>query len=253
MKKALGYARVSGKTQATEGTGLEEQVAQVTEWARRNEYEIVEWFKDSICGELPWDKRPAMKALVARLAMNGVDAVLVHQLDRVARGKSGIFESFFEVAQAAGVAVISTIDGVLTDEGGNEFKSADAELVRTIKQAIVRAEKRKLVARMALGKVREKAKGNRTDGKHAFGSHPDKPEEQATLARMRQLGDAGLTHYRIAKVLDAEALRPRHATKWSVRSVQNILQRGKGNVEQREIAGKAGTNATSAVEKTKME
>jgi len=97
MKKALGYARVSGRTQATDGTGLDEQVAQVTEWATLNGYEIVEWFKDSITGELPWDKRPGVRALVERLAVNGVEAILVHQLDRIARGKAGIFEGFFGV------------------------------------------------------------------------------------------------------------------------------------------------------------
>ena len=224
MKKALGYARVSGKTQAKDGTGLEEQVAQVTEWATRNGYEIVEWFKDSICGELPWDKRPAMKALVERLAINGIDAVLVHQLDRLTRGKAAISEDFLAVVQAAGVQVISTIDGVLTDVEGDEFKSADAELVRTIKQGIVRAEKRKLVARMALGRIRAKAAGKPIGGVVAYGANP---EELATVARMRQLRDAGLTCYRIAKVLNTEGLKPRKAANWSPYGVSLILQRGK--------------------------
>lgn len=229
MKKALGYARVSGKSQESEGGGLEDQINAINKWAEINGYEIVDWFTDSITGELPWDKRPGMKAMVERLASNGIDAILVHQMDRVARGKSGIFESFYEVAEAAGVPVISVVDGILTEVEGDEFKSADTELIRSIKQAVVRAEKRKLVARMALGKVREKLKGNRTDGKFAFGAHPNKPEEIATLARMRQLRDAGLTAYRIAKMLNAEGLKPRHAEKWAPTPVQQILERDKPN------------------------
>ncbi|MGD1076788.1 MAG: recombinase family protein [Candidatus Sulfotelmatobacter sp.] len=226
MKRALGYARVSGRTQALDGTGLQEQRAQCEAWAAHNGYEIVEWFEDSITGETPWDKRPAMTALVERVAVNGIDAVIVWQLDRIARGKSAIFEGFFEIVAASGVQVISTIDGILTDDPqGDEFKSADAEMIRSIKQAIIRQEKRKLVARMTLGKLRAKAAGKRVDGKYAFGADPNKPNELITLARMRQLRDAGLTVYRVCKILNAEGLRPRTAERWKPNVVAAILTR----------------------------
>ena len=230
------------------GTNVYLQVAQIAAWAANNGYEIVEWFRDAVTGEVPWTERPAMKALVERLASNGVEAIIVHQMDRVARGKSGVFESFYEVAEAAGVAVWSVVDGLLTEDANADvFKSADAEMIRTIKQAIVRQEKRKLVARMALGKLRERAKGNRTDGKFAFGAHPNKPEEKTTLARMHQLSDAGLTFYRIAKILDTEGLRPRHADKWSVVAIQKILERAKTNADQRpsKDSSKTGTGIKS--------
>lgn len=81
------------------------------------------------------------------------------------------------------------MDGVLTDVEGDEFKSADAERVRTIKQGIVRAEKRKLVARMKLGRMRAKAEGRRICGEYFYGTDRRRPEEVATLARMRQLPD----------------------------------------------------------------
>jgi DNA invertase Pin-like site-specific DNA recombinase len=225
MKKALGYIRVSSKAQATDGAGLEDQRDAITEWAARNGYEIVGWFEDRVTGELPWDKRPAMRSLVERLAVNGIDAVLVHQLDRVARGKSGIFEAFYEVVQLAKVQVISVVDGVLTEVEGDEFKSADAELVRTIKQAIVRAEKRKLVARMTLGRIRAKAEGRRICGEYFYGTDPSRPEEVATLTRMRQLRAEGLTCYAIAKRLDVEGLKPRKAAKWAPNAVDKILTR----------------------------
>jgi site-specific DNA recombinase len=227
MKQALGYIRVSGKAQKSDGAGLEDQRDAIAAWAAHNDYTIVEggWFEDVISGEAPWDKRPAMRALVERLAVNGINAVIVHQLDRVARGKSRIFEDFFGMVQTAGVQVVSVVDGVLTDVEGDEFKSADAELVRTIKQGIVRAEKRKLVARMALGRMRAKAEGRRICGEYFYGTDPRKPEEVATLARMRQLRGEGLTCYAIAKRLDAEGLRPRKAEKWSPNGVQKILER----------------------------
>jgi DNA invertase Pin-like site-specific DNA recombinase len=195
-------------------------------WAERNGYEIVQWFEDSVTGELSWDKRPAMRALVERIAVNGIDAVIVHQLDRIARGKSAIFEDFFEIVSANGMQVISVVDGLLTDDPqGDEFKSADAEMIRSIKQAIIRQEKRKLVARMTLGKLRAKAAGIKVDGKYAYGDDPNKPEEQAVIARMRQLRDSGMTSYRICKVLLGEGLKPRTAARWAPNTIDQILSR----------------------------
>jgi DNA invertase Pin-like site-specific DNA recombinase len=224
-RKALGYARVSGKSQEIDGTGLDEQVAQITAWAASNGYEIVGWFKDAITGELSWNERPGMKALVERLALNGVEAIIVHQMDRIARGKSGIFEDFYAVAETANVAVISVVDGVLTDVAGDEFKSADSEMIRTIKQAIVRQEKRKLVARMALGKARCRATGNWREGRLPYGSHPAYPEEKAALARIVVLAESGCSLRAIARTLDAEGYKPRKAVKWSGVSIAAILER----------------------------
>jgi site-specific DNA recombinase len=225
MKKALGYIRVSGKAQKSGGAGLKDQRDAIASWAATNGYEIVQWFEDVITGEAPWDKRPAMRAIVERLAVNGIDAVIVPQLDRVARGKSRIFEDFFEIVQLAGVQVISVVDGVLTEVDGDEFKSADAELVRTIKQAIVRAEKRKLVARMTLGRMRAKAEGRRICGEYFYGTDPRRPEEVTVLARMRALRAEGATCYAIAKRLNTEGLKPRKAANWSPNVVSEILDR----------------------------
>jgi DNA invertase Pin-like site-specific DNA recombinase len=87
----------------------------------------VQWFSDSVTGEVPWDKRPAMRALVERVAVNGIDAVIVHQLDRIARGKSAIFEDFFEIVSANGMQVISVVDvGVPTDEESDRIRQGNA-------------------------------------------------------------------------------------------------------------------------------
>src|SRR4051812_23577156 len=113
MRRAIGYTRVSGKTQATDGTGLDEQRAQIETWARGHGYSVVEWFTDpGISGELPWQERPGMAALVERVSAKDLDAVIVHQLDRIGRGRSAIFEDFLSIAGAA-VAVWSVVDGLL--------------------------------------------------------------------------------------------------------------------------------------------
>jgi DNA invertase Pin-like site-specific DNA recombinase len=154
MKLAIGYLRVSGRTQFTDGTGLDEQRAQIMAWAATRGFEMIEWFTDGVTGELPWHKRPGMAALVERVSAKDLDAVIVHQLDRIGRGKSAIFEDFLSIAGAA-VAVWSVVDGLLTsDTSLDEFQNADKDMILGIKMQIVRNEKRKLVARMKLGKLR---------------------------------------------------------------------------------------------------
>jgi hypothetical protein len=85
---------------------------------------------------------------------------------------------------------------------------------------------------MTLGRMRAKAEGRRICGEYFYSTDPNRPEEVATLARMRQLRSAGLTCYRIAKVLDAEGLRPRKAAKWSPNGVQKILERGEADGDE---------------------
>jgi DNA invertase Pin-like site-specific DNA recombinase len=87
MKRAIGYLRVSGRTQFTDGTSIDEQRAQITAWAALRGFEMLEWFTDGVTGELPWHQRPGMAALVERISIKDLDAVIVHQLDRIGAWK----------------------------------------------------------------------------------------------------------------------------------------------------------------------
>jgi len=227
MKLAIGYLRVSGRTQFTDGTGLDEQRAQIMTWAAARGFEMVDWFTDGVTGELPWHKRPGMAALVERVSAKGLDAVIVHQLDRIGRGKSAIFEDFLSIAGAA-VAVWSVVDGLLTaDSSLDEFQNADKDMILGIKMQIVRNEKRKLVARMKLGKVRAGMQGRHINGVYPYSEHPERPEEKATLARMREMRDTEHRSYNaISATLNAEGVNPRSAAQWTAWAVNKILNRG---------------------------
>jgi DNA invertase Pin-like site-specific DNA recombinase len=227
MKRAIGYLRVSGRTQFTDGTGLDEQRAQITAWASARGFEMVDWFTDGVTGELPWHKRPGMASLMERVSVKDLDAVVVHQLDRIGRGKSAIFEDFLSIAGAA-VAVWSVVDGLLTaDSSLDEFQNADKDMILGIKMQIVRNEKRKLVARMKLGKVRAGMQGRHINGIYAYAEHPERPDEKGTLTRMRQMRDAEQRSYdSIAATLNAEGVNPRSALRWTAWAVNKILNRG---------------------------
>jgi DNA invertase Pin-like site-specific DNA recombinase len=226
MKRAIGYLRVSGRTQFNDGTSIDEQRAQITAWAAVRGFEMLEWFTDGVTGELAWHQRPGMAALVERVSAKDLDAVIVHQLDRIGRGRSAIFEDFLSIAGSA-VAVWSVVDGLLTsDTSLDEFQNADKDMILGIKMQIVRNEKRKLVARMKLGKLRAAKQGRHVNGIYPYGAHPERPEEKTALARMRQMRDGEQRSYdAIAATLNAEGVNPRSAARWTAWAVNKILNR----------------------------
>ena len=227
MKNALGYCRVSGRSQK-DGTSLDEQEEQIDVWAHVNGYTVLECFRDVVSGEKPWQDRPGALALIERLAHNGIDAVIVHQLDRVGRGTSAIFENFLEAIVELGVQVISVVDGKLTpDSSLDEFQQADHDMLLSIKMAIIRQEKRKLVARMKIGKLRKAKTGARVNGIYPYGDDPRRPEETATLQKMRELRASGATCYAISEHLNKKNIAPRSTAKWTPWAVQKILDRNR--------------------------
>jgi len=162
---------------------------------------------------------------------NGLDAFTVVSRIGLAwgvgyRGKSAIFDDFISMIEASKVQVISVVDGLLTaDPKADEFQNIDRDMFLKFKVEIVRAEKRKLVARMNMGRMRAKAEGQRICGAYFYGTDPRRPEEVAILKRMRELKESGLTYYAVARRLDAEGLKPRKAARWAPNGVQQILER----------------------------
>ena len=51
---------------------------------------------------------------------------------------------------------------------------------------------------------------SRIDGQHFYGQDPRRPDEVATLKRMRELRESGLSYYAVVKALDAQGLKPRN-------------------------------------------
>ena len=72
-------------------------------------------------------------------------------------------------------------------------------MLLSIKMAIIRQEKRKLVARMKIGKLRKAKTGARVNGIYPYGDDPRRPEETATLHKMRELRASGATCPKRAK------------------------------------------------------
>ena len=168
--------------------------------------------------------RPGQREAVESV-LQGRDTLVVMS---TGAGKSAIFENFLEAIVELGVQVISVVDGKLTpDSSLDEFQQADHDMLLSIKMAIIRQEKRKLVARMKIGKLRKAKTGARVNGIYPYGDDPRRPEETATLQKMRELRASGATCYAISEHLNKKNIAPRSTAKWTPWAVQKILDRNR--------------------------
>ena len=85
MKRAVGYVRVSTLRQAKEGESLSTQRKALQEYARRNDYELVEIYSDEGISGGTVEKRPGLQLLLEDSQNLGFHYVLVHRLSRLGR------------------------------------------------------------------------------------------------------------------------------------------------------------------------
>ncbi|MBK6794808.1 MAG: recombinase family protein, partial [Anaerolineales bacterium] len=79
------YARVSTDDQADKGYSLPSQLDGCRHYIDQLGYSIVAEFKEDNSGAIPVAERPYGKRLTEMIKLREVDAVIVHQVDRLSR------------------------------------------------------------------------------------------------------------------------------------------------------------------------
>ena len=82
MKKAIIYARVSS---TNDRQNTDRQVADLTEYASKNDYEIVKVFEEHISGAKKNNERPILMECLEYATANDVDIILCSELSRLGR------------------------------------------------------------------------------------------------------------------------------------------------------------------------
>lgn len=212
--KCFAYLRVSSIGQTT-GDGYDRQLDACETYAKANDYEIAEVFRESITGKSELEDRPALSELFAALEENGIKTVLIEKVDRLARDLM-IQESIIGDMQKHGYTLISVAEPDLCSTDPSRI------LIRQIFGALAQYDRAMIVLKLRGARQRQKNKFGRCEGQKPFG---DKPGEAATLHQMVSLRAAGQTYDQIAETLNTEGVLSRKGKSWMGCTIGKILKR----------------------------
>ena len=85
MKTAIAYTRFSSDLQREES--IEAQLRAINNYCEQNGFVLLATYADRGISGTTAEKRPEFQKMIARACDGGVDAVIVHKLDRFARNR----------------------------------------------------------------------------------------------------------------------------------------------------------------------
>jgi DNA invertase Pin-like site-specific DNA recombinase len=215
MIPAFAYLRVSSIGQSGEDKdGFPRQLDAIEKYAKVNDYEIRDIFRESMTGKSDFGERPALQALYKALAANGVKTILIERLDRLARTLK-VSEAIIGDLQESGYTLISTC------EPDVDSLDPDRVMVRQIFAAIAQREAANIVLKLRAARQRMKSKTGRCEGVKPFGSLPGEAETLQEILDRR----SNFTSDQIADGLNANLIPSRSGKPWLGGTVRKILRR----------------------------
>jgi len=192
---AVAYLRTSSATNASLGNDKDSDKRQrsaIAAFAKANGYVIVAEFYDVVSGADPIAERPGFRAMLDRIAGNGVRCILVESPDRFARDLT---------VQLTGHNYLKGLGVTLIPATAPDFFTEDtptAVLVRQVLGAIAQFEKTSLVAKLKAARDRKKAATGKCGGRKTYAeARPD------VVLLAKQMHDDGVSLRRISAELAA--------------------------------------------------
>ena len=214
QKQALAYLRTSSTTNAGPDKDSDKrQRAAIAAFAKAHGYELVgEFYDAAVSGADPINERPGFKAMLDRIASNGVRTIIVESPDRFARDLT-VQLTGHDFLKSLGVALIpATAPDFFTED------TPTAVLVRQVLGAIAQFEKTSLVAKLKAARDRKKAAIGKCGGRKSYAEA--KPE---TVALAKQLRASGMTFRQIPEELAARGHLTSQGRPYVVSAVQAML------------------------------
>jgi DNA invertase Pin-like site-specific DNA recombinase len=179
---AISYLRTSSASNVgVDKDSDKRQRSAIAAFAKANGYAVVgEFYDAAVSGADPVTERPGFKAMLARIAGNGVRTILVESPDRFARDLA---------VQLAGHDYLKQLGVELVPTSAPDFFTVDtptAVLVRQVLGAISQFEKATLVAKLKAARDRKAAAGGHANGRYGY-SH-EVPEAVAAARELRAQG-----------------------------------------------------------------
>jgi DNA invertase Pin-like site-specific DNA recombinase len=211
---AFAYMRTSSATNVGPDKDSDKrQRAAIAGFAKGNGYAIVdEYYDEAVSGSDPIGERSGFKALLQRIAANGVRTIIIESPDRFARDLA---------VQLAGHDYLKTLGVELIPASAPDFFTEDtptAVLVRQVLGAISEFERTSLIAKLKAARDRKRATGAKVEGRM---KHAELRPEAVTLAR--QMHREGSSLREISAELAADGHLSSKGRPFSAQSVKNML------------------------------
>jgi DNA invertase Pin-like site-specific DNA recombinase len=228
--KVVGYLRVSTDRQAEEGLGLDVQRQAIRQWAKVAGHQIVKWTSDEgVSGSNGLGDRIGLADALERLRGKSAAGLVVYRLDRLARDLVLQEQLLAEIWRHGTVVFSASVAEAqfLVDDPGDPSR----KLIRQVLGAVAEYERAMIRLRLRLGRRRKSEMGGYAFGAPPFGSRASDrklivdPEEQRTIARIRELRGSGASLRDVAAKLHSEGLRPKRGERWHPVVIQRILAR----------------------------
>jgi DNA invertase Pin-like site-specific DNA recombinase len=217
VTKAFAYLRVSGKGQVA-GDGFPRQRAAIAAYAREHDIRVVrEFCEKGVTGTKESMDRLEWSAMMTALHSNGVQAVIIEKLDRLARDLM-VQEATIADLQKHGFTLISVAEPDLM------VKDPQRVFYRQIMGAVAQLDKSNIVAKLRGARMRKRAKEGHCEGRKPYGFYDG---ESGVIERMKALRAAGMGFDRIAAQLNADGVQTRTGGRWHGLVINRILT-GKG-------------------------
>jgi site-specific DNA recombinase len=221
--RAVAYLRVSTDKQADHGVSLAAQRAKVEAYAALFDLELVAVEVDAGASAKSL-ARPALDRALGMLRSGAVDALLVVKLDRLTRSVRDLcdlVDKFFRDARWALLSVGENID----------TRSASGRMVLNLLGVISQWEREAIGERTAVAMRHLAQQGRYTGGAAPYGyalaadgeTLVPMADEQAVIARARQLRAAGASLRTVAASLAEEGKVSRSGRPFDAKSISNMV------------------------------
>lgn len=223
--RLVAYGRVSTSGQM-DGYGPDVQEKAMRKWARTHKHTIVDvLFDGAVSGTVDGDERPALAEALAMVADGRADAVLIPNLDRLARELT-VQEGALTVVWAHGGRVFAVDQGeILPDDTDDPMRT----FVRQVMGAAAQLERGLIAKRLKSGRAAKKAAGGYAGGAPAYGQRAadggleTDENEAAALAAAEKLREDGVSLRAIAAQLNEDGVPTKRGGRWHPNTVARLL------------------------------
>lgn len=223
--RLVAYGRVSTSGQM-DGYGPDVQEKAMRKWARTHKHTIVDvLFDGAVSGTVDGDERPALAEALAMVADGRADAVLIPNLDRLARELT-VQEGALTVVWAHGGRVFAVDQGeILPDDTDDPMRT----FVRQVMGAAAQLERGLIAKRLKSGRAAKKAAGGYAGGAPAYGQRAadggleTDENEAAALAAAEQMREDGVSLRAIAAQLNEDGVPTKRGGRWHPNTVARLL------------------------------